>query len=74
MSQRSKAPSSSRPRTVVNTNGALFLCVYRGKVSEGLNFADNFARAVIAVGIPYPALKDPQVNEKRAYNEVFVLI
>ena len=29
--------------------GALFLAVCRGKVSEGLDFADNNARAVITV-------------------------
>ena len=33
------------------TTGALFLAVCRGKVSEGLDFADNFARAVITVGV-----------------------
>ena len=32
-------------------NGALFLAVCRGKVSEGLDFADNNARAVITVSI-----------------------
>ena len=37
--------------------GALFLAVFRGKVSEGLDFANNNARAVISVGIPYPSLK-----------------
>ena len=31
-------------------NGALFLAVCRGKVSEGMDFADNNARAVITVG------------------------
>lgn len=30
-------------------SGALFFAVCRGKVSEGLDFADNFARAVITV-------------------------
>ena len=30
-------------------NGALFLAVCRGKVSEGLDFIDNNARAVITV-------------------------
>ena len=30
-------------------DGALFLAVFRGKVSEGLDFADNHARAVITV-------------------------
>lgn len=42
--------------------GALFLAVCRGKVSEGLDFADNNARAVIVVGIPYPNVKDTQVT------------
>lgn len=32
--------------------GALFLAVCRGKVSEGLDFADNNARAVICVSVP----------------------
>ena len=32
--------------------GALFLAVCRGKVSEGLDFADNNARAVITVRSP----------------------
>jgi len=30
-------------------DGALFLAVCRGKVSEGMDFADNNARAVITV-------------------------
>lgn len=35
--------------------GALFLAVCRGKVSEGLDFSDNNARAVICVS-SYPCL------------------
>lgn len=34
-----------------STGGALFLAVCRGKVSEGLDFADNNARAVITVSV-----------------------
>jgi hypothetical protein len=34
-------------------SGALFLAVCRGKVSEGLDFADNNARAVITVSRNY---------------------
>ena len=41
--------------------GALFLAVCRGKVSEGLDFADENARGVLVVGVPYPNAKDPQV-------------
>jgi Fanconi anemia group J protein len=43
-------------------NGALLLAVYRGRASEGLDFSDNYARAVIACGIPYPNVKDVQVK------------
>ncbi len=49
-------------------DGALLLAVCRGKVSEGLDFADNNARAVICVGIPFPNIKDPQVDQKQKYN------
>lgn len=43
------------------------LAVYRGRASEGLDFSDNYARAVIAVGIPYPNIKDIQVFLKINY-------
>lgn len=33
-------------------DGGLFLAVCRGKVSEGLDFADNNARAVVTVRVP----------------------
>lgn len=39
------------------------------QVSEGINFADEHARAVILVGIPYPAFKDSKVEQKKAYND-----
>lgn len=51
--------------------GALLLAVCRGKVSEGLDFADNNARAVITVGIPFPNIKDAQVDLKRKYNNMY---
>ena len=50
-------------------DGALFLAVCRGKVSEGLDFADNNARAVVCVGIPFPNVKDSLVDLKRRYND-----
>lgn len=43
-------------------DGAIMFAVCRGKVSEGLDFSDDNARAVITVGIPYPNFKDPQVS------------
>jgi Fanconi anemia group J protein len=49
--------------------GAVFFAVYRGKVSEGLDLADDNCRAVIPVGIPYPAYKDQKVIQKREFND-----
>ena len=49
--------------------GALMLAVCRGKVSEGLDFTDNNARAVVCIGIPFPNFKDTQVELKREYND-----
>ena len=60
------APTSTSKRIV---SGAIFFAVYRGKVSEGLDFADEYARAVINIGIPYPAFKDPKVTLKKEYND-----
>ena len=50
-------------------DGALFLAVCRGKVSEGLDFMDNNARAVICLGIPFPNWKEPAVELKMKYND-----
>lgn len=47
--------------------GAVFFAVCRGKVSEGLDFADRAGRAVIVTGLPYPAFKDPKVRLKRLF-------
>ncbi|XP_039176776.1 Fanconi anemia group J protein isoform X2 [Crotalus tigris] len=50
-------------------DGALLIAVCRGKVSEGLDFSDDNARAVLTIGIPFPNLKDLQVEQKRKYND-----
>jgi len=50
-------------------DGPLMLGVYRGKVSEGIDFADEMARCVIAVSIPFPNFKDQQVTQKRIFND-----
>lgn len=48
---------------------AAMVAVCRGKVSEGINFSDHFARAVITVGIPFPSVGDLQVQLKRSYQD-----
>ncbi|XP_012267857.2 regulator of telomere elongation helicase 1 homolog isoform X2 [Athalia rosae] len=49
--------------------GAIFMAVCRGKVSEGLDFADMNGRAVLVTGLPFPPLKDPRVILKQRYLE-----
>eukprot|EP00439_Symbiodinium_sp_Y106_P041504 s3293_g5.t1 len=55
--------------SVRNGHGALALAVYRGKMSEGLDFTDDLCRAVICIGIPYPQVNDPVVLAKRQWND-----
>uniref|UniRef100_A0A7N8XH61 DNA 5'-3' helicase n=1 Tax=Mastacembelus armatus TaxID=205130 RepID=A0A7N8XH61_9TELE len=50
-------------------DGALLMAVCRGKVSEGLDFTDDNARAVVTIGIPFPNIKDLQVELKMRYND-----
>lgn len=52
-----------------STKGACFMAVCRGKVSEGLDFADMNGRAVIITGLPFPPLKDPRIVLKKKYLE-----
>lgn len=50
-----------------NSKGAIFMAILRGKVSEGLDFADMYGRAVMIVGIPFGPCKDPKVKLKQSY-------
>ncbi|KAG1337169.1 hypothetical protein G6F62_005997 [Rhizopus arrhizus] len=51
-------------------DGAIFFAVYRGKVSEGIDFTNEYCRAVVAIGIPYPGVKDMEVQLKKEYNDM----
>ena len=50
-------------------NGGLLLGVIRGKLSEGIDFIDKQARAVVVFGVPYPSFFSPEVFLKRDYND-----
>ncbi|KAJ1679456.1 hypothetical protein EV182_002015 [Spiromyces aspiralis] len=50
-------------------DGCIMFAVYRGKVSEGIDFSDKYCRAVVNIGIPFPAYKDVKVKAKREYND-----
>jgi Rad3-related DNA helicase len=45
--------------------GALLCAVFRGRLSEGVNFADDEARGVVVAGLPYPNAHDPRVEAMR---------
>lgn len=78
---KSRKPIFTEPRTkeeftvvmqeyyaaIERDGGACFMAVCRGKVSEGLDFADMNGRSVIITGLPFPPLMDPRVILKRSY-------
>jgi len=51
--------------------GALLMAVVGAKLSEGLNFADELARAVVVVGLPYPNLASTELKERMKYVSSF---
>jgi Fanconi anemia group J protein len=55
--------------TISKTGSCVLLAVFRGKMSEGISFNDNNARAVICVGLPFPAAKERSVVTKKNYND-----
>lgn len=41
--------------------------VIGAKLSEGLNFSDELARAVIIIGLPFPNLGSPELQERMKF-------
>ncbi|GAA5891317.1 hypothetical protein JCM5296_006897 [Sporobolomyces johnsonii] len=47
--------------------GSILFAVVGAKLSEGINFADDMARAVVVCGIPYPNAASAELKERMAY-------
>lgn len=43
------------------------MAVIGAKLSEGLNFADDLARGVVIVGLPFANLGSPELRERMKY-------
>lgn len=49
--------------------GAFLLSVVGGKMSEGINFSDELARAVVMIGMPYPNAFSGELIAKQSFIE-----
>ncbi|KAI5952004.1 CHL1 [Candida jiufengensis] len=58
----------------IQRKGAILFSVVGGKLSEGINFSNDLARAVLMIGLPYPNAFSGEIISKRKYIESQVLV
>ena len=51
-----------------NNNGAIFFAIMAGKLSEGIDFNDNYCRSVIIISLSYANYNDIEIKSKIKYN------
>jgi regulator of telomere elongation helicase 1 len=49
------------------STGCVLMGVCRGKISEGIDFANEQSRAVLITGLPFPPIFEPKVRMKKQY-------
>jgi len=59
----------SYTQSVLSGKGGFLIGVIRGRMSEGIDFSDEQARAVFVFGVPYPNFTEPDIALKREYNQ-----
>ena len=63
------AASDKRNEKTPTRDGCALLAVCRGKISEGIDFSDDYARSVTVVGVPFPNTQDVKVILKKEWLE-----
>lgn len=58
----------ARFKDVSKRKRAVLFAVFRGKVSEGVDFTDDMARLVLCVGLPFQPLNSPSVEAQRGFS------
>lgn len=48
-------------------NGCILFAVINGKLSEGINFANDYCRCVVVVGMPYPDPNDVILKQRKLF-------
>lgn len=62
-----KSTMKSYYNSIEKENGAVFMAVLRGKVSEGVDFTDMYGRATIIIGVPFAPFRDIKITSKMTY-------
>ena len=54
-------------QAALSPQGAMLFAVIGGKLSEGVNLANDLARGLVVIGMPYPSLASVELQEKLRY-------